>query len=130
MKKLISLLAVFLSLNVQAIAVDWDCPGTLVDGAELMSIINKNLASKFNNYRGDKYRLSAHVSTAIFTDSTVNYYSRIALQKRVIEQKTGKEYWVETDYRLSYGNIFTKQGLVDTITAQIVDNVNTWEMPK
>lgn len=62
---------------------------------QFRSVVSDNLPASVKAL-GDNYRMTAVLETTPFRDNLSFYFYSVMLMRKVIEQGTGKAYWVQT----------------------------------
>jgi hypothetical protein len=91
---------------------------TVVTKDKFATLVNDNLPADIKSL-GPDYRLSAVLETQSFRDKLSFYFYSVMLMRKVVEQGTGKVYWVQTGGLRSNG--LTEGG--DKLTNRVHDDM-------
>jgi hypothetical protein len=90
----------------------------VVTKEKFAAVINDNLPAEIKSL-GSDYQLTAVLETQSFKDKLSFYFYSVMLMRKVVEQGTGKIYWVQTGGLRSNG--LTEGG--DKLTGRVHDDM-------
>lgn len=115
-----SLFALLIGASPVAHALDMKVTSNDADVTKdkFTTVVSENLPSEIKTL-GPDYRLTAVLETQPFRDKLNFYFYSVMLMRKVVEQGTGKVYWVQTGGLRSNG--LTEGG--DKLTARVHDDM-------
>jgi len=133
-KIFISFLLAFFPFYANAITIHHSSDSKIISSEELHDVIYKNMDNFAIKDLGDNYRINAKAGSIINQDGSVIYLVAIIFQKKIKDaqpeikdiQSGNIFFWVDKSRYFIYGQVSTKQQLLDRIKRTVIDEVNQW----